>query len=313
MDRCLDRDTWQVVIESIRRASRTVRTPGRRRPRYANRLIVAMYFWAVWHDRCLSWACHRVHYHSLFRPRGALPSISQFTRRIKTDACQAIIQRVHEDLAAYGIPGLLDYLDGKALLVGCVSKDPDARSGHVSGGYGKGYKLHAYINEGRRIVVWCLTPLNTDEKCVARELLVPLLPPEVDPRNNLVLADSNYDAAPLYRAMAAHGHAMLAPLRGTSCIGPTGRRHPSTVRNMGPLRREVVRLWDEHPALARYVWEQRNNAEGTFSVLAVALGLHALPPFVRRLQRVTRWVGAKIILYHARLLAQDRAAQELAA
>jgi hypothetical protein len=74
---------------------------------------------------------------------------------------------------------------------------------------------------------------------------------------------------------------------------------------MGPQRREAVRVWDEHPELAQYVLKMRNNAEGTFSVLTVACGLH-LPACVRRLERVRRWVGCKIILYHARLLAQER-------
>ena len=37
-----------------------------------NWLIVAMYAWAVWHDRTTSWACDRGHYTGLFRPRRRL-------------------------------------------------------------------------------------------------------------------------------------------------------------------------------------------------------------------------------------------------
>jgi hypothetical protein len=314
MDQSLDRAIWQIVIDSIRRAARLTKTSGRR-PVYSNWLIVAMYLWAAWHDRCLSWACDRLHYNTLFRPRGQLPSISQFTRRIKTDACQAILQRVHEDLAARGIVTPLGYIDGKPILVSAVSKDPDAARGHVSGGYAKGYKLHAYITESRRIAVWCVSPLNTDEKTVARELLLPHLPPPLDPRCSLTLADSNYDAAPLYKAVDAYsdgGHALLAPVRGKQFVGPEGR-HPTTLREMGPQRRAALALWQQHPDLVRYVMEQRNNAEGVFSVLAMVLGLHALPSFVRRIHRVRPWIGAKIILYHSRLLAQERAAELAAA
>jgi hypothetical protein len=312
MDQSLDRDTWQIVIASVRRAARAIKSPGRR-PLYPNWLIVAMYLWAAWHDRCLSWACDRVHYNTLFRPRHTLPSISQFTRRIKTDVCQAILQRVHDDLAAQGIvTPPLGYIDGKPMLVSAVSKDPDAARGHISGGYAKGYKLHAYINERRRIVLWCVAPLNVDERTIARELLLPLLPPPIDPRCQLTLADSNYDAAPLYRAFDAcsdGGHMLLAPVRSQQLVGPAGR-HPKTLSNMGPQRRAALALWEQHPDLARYVMEQRNNAEGVFSVLAVALGLHAtLPSFVRRIHRVRQWIGAKIILYHARLLAQERAVE----
>lgn len=313
MDQNLDRDTWQIVITSVRRAARVVKDPGRR-PLYPNWLIVAMFLWAAWHDRCLSWACGRLHYNTLFRPRQKLPSISQFTRRIKTEQCQAILQRVHEDLAARGIATPLGYIDGKAILVSAVSKDPDAARGHISGGYGKGYKLHAYITENRRIRLWCVSPLNTDEKTVARELLLPLLPPPLDSRCSLTLADSNYDAAPLYKAFDAHGgHMLLAPVRGQRFVGPDGR-HPTTIRNMGPQRHTAVTMWEQHPDLVRFVMKQRNNAEGVFSVLAVALGLSAtLPSFVRRIHRVRPWIGGKIILYHARLLAQESAAALAAA
>ena len=310
MDQSLERDTWQIVVTSVRRAARVVKTSGRR-PQYPNWLIVAMFLWAAWHDRCLSWACDRLHYNTLFRPRGRLPSISQFTRRIKTDACQAILQRVHDDLASRGIVSPLSYLDAKPILVSAVSKDPDATRGHISGGYGKGYKLHAYITQSRRILLWllwCVSPLNTDEKTVARELLVPLLPPPIDPRCAVTLADSNYDAAPLYKAFDAHGdgggQALLTPLRGEQFVGPGGR-HPRTLQNMGQQRRASVELWQQHPDLVRHVIAQRNNAEGVFSVLALVLGLHALPGFVRRIHRVRPWIGAKIILYHARLLAQE--------
>jgi hypothetical protein len=274
----------------------------------------------------LSWACERLHYNALiFRPRRKLPSISQFTRRIKTDACQQILQHVHNDLATRGIDVLspLSYMDAKPVLVSAVSKDPDAARGHISGGYGKGYKMHAYITQRRRILVWCLSPLNTDEKTVARELLLPTLPPAIDSRCQLTLVDSNYDAAPLYKAFAnarddhgcSCGHALLAPVRGRQFIAdPGGQRHPGTICNMGPQRYEAVRMWERHPDLVRFVMKQRNNAEGVFSVLAVALGLSAtLPSFVRRIHRVRPWIGGKIILYHARLLAQEHAEEMLAA
>jgi Transposase DDE domain len=311
MDRCLDRDQWLVVMDSIRRSARAIDPQGRR-PRYPNWLIVAMYLWAVLHDRCLSWACHRVHYNTLFRPRGPLPSISQFTRRIKSEECRMILQRVHDDLVARGTPGLLNYIDAKALLVSPVSKDPDARRGHITGGFGKGYKFHAYITESRRVHVWCVTPLNTDEKTIAREYLLPLIPPPPDPASTLTLTDSGYDAAPLYKAFEAHGQTLLAPVRGKQFVGPDGRSKRKWTE-MGPQRRDAVKTWENHPTLANYVMEQRNNAEGTFSVLSMAMGLHALPPFVRRLPRVRRWAGAKIILYHARRRAQEMAAKNNAA
>jgi hypothetical protein len=309
MDSSLDQQQWQIVYRSIKRAARGVHWPGRK-PVYSATLIVAMYCWAVLHDQCLSWACSRVHYHSLFRPR-RLPSISQFTRRIKGDVEAAILQRLNDDLAGRGIPLPLNYLDGKPLLVSNVSKDPDAGKGHICRAFGRGYKLHAYVNENRRIRLWCVTPLNTHETVAAQMLLARATPP-TDPRCSLTLADRGYDAAPLYKLHAANGNALLTPLRGLKFVNPTGRR-ANTLQMMGPQRREALNVWEQSPSLARYVMKKRLNIESVFSVLVMSLKLHALPGFVRRLDRVRRWVGAKIILYHARLLAQEQAIKTPAA
>jgi hypothetical protein len=164
----MDRELWTLVLATVRRAAADVGwNGGRRAPRYPNWLIVAMYLWSVWHDRTLSWACDRAHYGNLFRPR-ALPSVSQFTRRVKSDDCRRVLQRVHDALAQRGLTIDEGYLDGKALPVSPVSKDRQATRGRVSGGFAKGYKLHAFVNEHRRVVAWAVTGLHADEKTVAR-------------------------------------------------------------------------------------------------------------------------------------------------
>lgn len=311
----MDREIWAAVMVAVRQASARVPTVRRRgrRATFPDWLVVAMYLWAVWHDRCLGWACDPDHYGPLFRPRklcracraGKLPGASQFRRRVRTDAVQKILQGVHEQLRACGVASETGYFDGKPLAVSPVSKDPDAARGHVSGGFAKGYKLHAYVDEHRRIVLWSVMPLSWDEKLVALEL-ADYLPPDPLGRT-LDLADSNYDSAPLHKKLHARGRRLMTRLRAQQRVGPDGH-HPVTLRQMGQARRELVAAWDERPDLCRHVLDARNNVEGVFSVLAVAGGLAALPAFVRRLERVRRYVGAKIILYHARLLAQERAA-----
>lgn len=314
MDPCLDREQWQITVTAIRDSADVVGKPLPRQ-RFPDWLIVAMFCWAAWHDKSLSWACYRFHYNTLFRPRGPLPGISQFTRRIKSESCQAILERVNQRLAASGVPSPLGFIDAKPLTVSTVSKDPDAKRGHITGGFAKGYKLHAYVTETRRIAVWVVVPLNADEKTVARELIVPNLPPTVDPRSDLILADSNYDAAPVYNLVSQNSRgerALLTPIRGKQFVGPQGRSK-DTLTAMGPHRREAIKIWETSPDLAEHLMHQRNNIEGTFSVLAMCLNMHALPGFVRRLPRVTRWITAKIILYHAKLLAQERAGVAAAA
>jgi hypothetical protein len=297
----MDRDVWVRTVEAIDRAVRAEPWPrGRRRPTYPDRLIARMYFWGVGHDRPPSWAAaDRAHCGGPFRPRGKLPSVSQFNRRVAEDHTQAILRRVQDDLARPGLPSPVYTLDGKALPVGPVSKDPDAGRGRVSGGWAKGYKLHAAVAEDGRIVCWSVMPLNVDEKVVAAEL-VARLPPPCGP-DDLVLADSNYDSAELSAQCAAAGRPLLTPLRAQQRVKPAGH-HPVTLRQMGPARRATVAAWRDHPDLCRFVLKGRVGIERNFSTLTCGGGgLGPLPAWVRTLARVRRWVGAKIALYHARL------------
>lgn len=299
----MDRDLWLVVKSAIRRACRKVKRDGRK-PKFSDELIARMYLWSVWHDRCLSWACDAGHYGDLFRPR-KLPSISQFSRRVREDRFQAILQAVHADLSADGLAAPVHYVDGKPLTVSPVSKDPDARRGRISGGFAKGYKLHAIISENRKIVIWSVMPLNAAEQSVALEMSQ-YLPPDSGGHRSLVLADSNYDSDPLHRALDQLGdRRLLSPLKGQQRV-KDGVHHPTTLAQMGPQRREAVAVHKVHPALIEYVLKQRNNAEGVFSVLSVALHVGRPPAHVRRLHRVRRWTGAKVILYNARVNVQRR-------
>ena len=56
-----------------------------------------------------------------------------------------------------------------------------------------------------------------------------------------------------------------------------------------------------------FVLKTRDEIERVFGVLTcTGGGLSSLPPWVRTLSRVRRWVGVKIILYNARLEVQER-------
>ena len=176
------------------------------------------------------------------------------------------------------------------------------------GGFARGYKLHAWMTEDRRIPLWCVTPLNVHEVPVAR-LMVEAVGVAELPARSLTLADKNYDAHDLHKEVDALGGRLLVRPKGPAVMA---RRHPVTLRQMGPARRELIELQDRRPSLLRMVLRQRVNAEGILGNLCgYGGGLTGLPPWVRRLPRVRRWVGGKIILYHARLRA--RAAKKRAA
>lgn len=278
----MDSHEWQELYRTIRAITKRMPRRGRK-PRFSDALILGMYFWSVRHDRPLCWACVRKHYSSLFRPR-RLPSVSQFCKRVNEPRFAELLQAVHEALAPVDSPQPLSYLDGKALPVGPHSKDRDARAGRTSGGYARGYRLHAWAGEDGRIPLWAVTALNVNEKRAAAELL------KHRPAESLVLADGEYDSAALYDNVDASGGQLLTPLPTNA-----GRGH----RRQSPARLRAIEMWR---GIAGYVYKERWAIERTFAHLtSFGGGLGPLPAWVRTLTRVRRWVGAKIIIYHIRL------------
>jgi IS5 family transposase len=282
----MDSQVWRTIYQTVLDVNRQLPRCGRT-PRYPDSLIVAMYLWSVLHDRPLCWASQRSHYTTLFRPR-RLPSNSQFCRRLKTDRVLRVLNEVHKQLAGHGLAPELSFLDGRALRVGAHSKDPDARKGRVSGGFARGYRLHAWGTQDQRIPLWSVMPLNWDERVVAMELA------QWAPQSPLVLADAYYDSGPLYDRLAERGSHLLTPMRKKNA----GRGH----RKYSPVRLAAIHAWN---GVAGYVYRERGEIERQFGhQVWTAGGLGPLPGWVRRLPRVRMWVGAKLIFHHARLFVR---------
>lgn len=312
----LDREQWQRTVKVIRRQSRRLqRLQGPlKRSRYSDALIAIMYFWSVLHDRPLCWAADPTHYdRRLCRP-GPLPSRSQFGRRVDSPRFDQLLQMIHVELAGPVDPSDGGLLDGKPLVVGVASRDPDAARGKIMGGYAKGYKLHLWGTSDRRIPLWSLQPLNVGEQVVAQALIA------AHPGFNseaVSLADGNYDCQRMHEALAAKGGGLLAKPRGLNLRHPEpwlqqqAHLHPKN-KGGGPVRADAVRAWRAALPTARYLYRDRVHVEGILSNLCShAGGLSPLPAWVRRLHRVRRWVGAKITLYHARLHASRALHQRL--
>jgi hypothetical protein len=280
---------WKVIYSTIRLADKSV-PRARYKTTYSDTLIVAMYFWSVINDRPLCWAADRSHYASAFRPR-RWPSRSQFCRRVQSARCQAILQTVHERLARSHETTPVTYLDARALPVGPHTTDVDAPSGWTSGGFAHGYKVHALVTEDGRFTHFSVQPLNVSEKRVAAELIAAAAPA------GWVLADGGYDSGELYDAVHRHGGQLLTPLPENA---GGGHRPASAARLF------AAELW----ALGiEPFYQKRRQVERHLGQLSsYGGGLAPLPAWVRRLQRVRRWVTAKIIIYHARLTLRTAAA-----
>lgn len=281
---------WKVIYQTIVRMNRGIERAGRR-CRYSDTLIVAMFFWSVAHDRPRCWAADRSNYHGPFRPRG-LPSRSQFCRRLASPRCQALMEAVWKALAEGDDGPTWNFMDGRALPVGPYSQDAEAGRGVIAGGFAKGYKLHAITRIDGKIRAWRVAPLNVSEKTVADELIVEAKV------TGWLLADGNYDAGRLYDLACRHGAVMFTPLPKN--VGG-GHRPQSRMRLL------AARLW-KIPGAAQ-MYGLRTTIERQFSQLSsFGGGLGPLPPWVRGLQRVTQWVGTKLMFYHVRLTSREAAA-----
>ncbi len=280
---------WRRLYRMIVRVDKAL-PPLNRRPDYSDVLIVAMYLWAVAHDRPQSWACDRRNYHRTWLP-GCLPSQSRFSRRIRSPRCQALLQGVLLVSTPDEDEDTLCFLDGRPLVVGACSKDKQALAGRVYGGFARGYRLHACMTESGYFAASKVTSNNVSEKSVAPELIDRTVP------RGLVLADGNYDSGVLYDCVARYGGQLLATMRTGA-----GRGH----RPQNENRLIAVRIWNSH---SEWIKSRRKAIDRFFGQhSSYGGGLAPLPAWVRTEARVTCWINAKIILYHNRLNLRRSAA-----
>ena len=286
----MDKDVWYQIRNAVRSAERCVPREGRR-PQYSDRQIVLMFFISVWFDRPRCFACRRDLIPSWFRPRH-LPSYSQFCRRLHTPRVIAMVKHAAHRLGQSDTPISVAYIDGKVLPISRQSGDPDATVGRSGRGWCKGYRLHALGAEDRRIKAIVVRPVNESETRIARDL-VPHAPPGCT-----VLADAAYDSRFLYEAARAQGTRFLAPIKRNAA---RSRSRTTTARLEG------IAFWTNRPEEAAKLYARRTEIERIFSQCSTCGGgLSPLPGWVRRLDRVTLWVTAKVALHNARVTAKER-------
>ena len=282
---------WKVVCAAVRSADRVVKRRGRKMV-YTDQQIVKMLFWSVRHDRPLCWACDRDSYSGAYRPK-QLPSVSQFCRRVQSPRVVAMIEHVSQRLARPSRPVEVVCVDGKALPINDYSRDAEATNGWGTGRFQRGYKLHGCVSDDDRFVGFQVHPMNVAEPTAARQMLEQVIGPGV-----FALADSNYDSSPLHALCRSRGGRLLTRLKGRA-------RSIDRVRRMEIGRRELMLLWDRQPQAMERLLHERDRIERVFGTLGNAGdGLKGLPPWVRGLEKVRRWVTVKIIFYHARLITR---------
>ena len=204
------------------------------------------------------------------------------SRRLGTTEVQRLLHLMEQHLLQLRQGGFVNVVDGKPLVVGSYSKDPDSAWGRGGSGQAKGYKLHAIYGSAPLPLRWEITPMNVSETDTAARLL-----PTFN-GGGYLLGDKLYDSNPLHDVALSNGYQLVAQ-RKRPQAGLGHRRHSSgRIRSMELLRNDF----------GTALYRCRNNIERNFGWLTShAGGLLPLPSWVRRLPRVRSWVQAKLIIH----------------
>jgi hypothetical protein len=277
------------LFGKVRAAVAALGPHRRRRNRFSNAVIVLVYFWAVIHDRSVSWACRRDSWPASLCPR-VLPSQSRMSRRLRTSPVRGLIDELEERVLRRGRPApIACAVDGKPLPIGTYSRDRHARWGRGAGGWAHGYKLHLMLSLCGTVVAWRLTPMNGDEREMARRLI------KHARCSGYILGDKQFDANFLYNEATLYGGQLVAPRQKGPTRGLGSRRQaPGRLRSKDLMENTVSNF-------GRDLHKMRDVIERKFGYLSSTGGLLThLPSWVRTYRRVRAWVQAKLIIAELR-------------
>lgn len=288
----MEHQLWKEIVVLIRRFGKQAFSAHRK---HDDIRIVETWFWAVVHDRPVSWACCRENW-----PKGKcydeLPSAATMSRRLRTPSVRQFLGRVEQEvLAPRGCP-LQWFVDGKPLMISGCSKDRQAGYGRAARCKAKGYKLHVITANDGAVAAWRVAPMNVDERVMAERML------RVANIHGYVIGDSNYDSNLLHKVCDERGNLQLvAPRR----YGPQ-HGHGHRRQTFGRLRAKAL-LENPSPTFGESLLHQRVQIERFYARLTNwGGGLTHLPPWVRTHRRVHRWIQAKLILTALRQRLRQR-------
>jgi hypothetical protein len=265
--------------------------PRRKRVWYSDALVLMVFFWAVLHDRPISWACRSNNWPAAKRDH-PLPSPATMSRRMRNFSTLYLLQMLLASLPS-PVSSLLQCVDAKPLVVGGFSKDPDAKWGQAVDAKAKGYKLFTVWSPAAATPTqWLLGPMNQAEPLAAATMIRRLQ------GGGYILGDCIYDTNALHQLCRAGGFQLLSP-----------RKKPGTQlghQTHDPARLRSIELLELRPALPIYqaslkfgpsLYACRTAIERKYGHLGnFGGGLAPLPNWVRRPHRIAPWLAAKLLI-----------------
>lgn len=281
----MERELWPVLYRLLRATAKDFHQKYVQIPAW---VVIAVLLWAALHDRPVSWACQQRHWSTTTLRPCHLPSPATMSRRVDSVGVGLLWRALEQRLRDRAQPALVALVDGKPLPIGGNSKDPDARFGRGAGSVAKGYKLHTVWSTRVVPEAWTVTPLNANEKAVAKELMGQL------PYGGYLLGDGNYDASYVYDAAFAQGYQLVAPFR-------KGKEPGSGKHYQSPHRKRSIAILQG--GFGKALYKARTAIERCYgNATSFGGGLGPLPAWVRGQERVRTWVWAKLLINAARIL-----------
>jgi hypothetical protein len=260
-----------------------------RRPagcRFSDSIVVLIHILAVVRDRSMRWA-HDQRNWPLWMRRLDRPSYSQLMRRLRSMPVRRLIATLNLEYRRWLPCSTEKFCDGKPLVVGGFSKDPDSGEGKLPGdGWGRGYMVHVLIDACGAVETFTVTALGDGEPTVMHRLVK-----LVELKGTTIRGDSNYDSNRLYAAVAEQGGRLIAP-----------RKKPGTGLGHHPHHADRLKAIEEleqsEESLKAHKRHRIRVEQALGHLTNLPFGLSPLPNFVRRKHRVALWVLTKITLYH---------------
>jgi hypothetical protein len=254
---------------------------------YSDVWVVAVYLWAVLHDRPTSWACDDRNWpESLV---AALPSPSRMSRRLRTNSVNDLLKELEMKCRDQLPSGIWKWIDAKPLPIGNCSKDRQAGYGRCASGMGKGYKFYAVCDSNGAFDAWRIASMNKDERVMAARLFRQIN------GGGYITGDSIYDSSQLYATARQSGFQLVA-VKHRGGLGHQKHR---------PERLRSIELSGH--SFGANLLNNRRGIELCFAHLTFgAAALQPLPAWVRTHRRVELWVRGKIIIRYIRKIKNAR-------
>ena len=266
---------------------------------FSDAAILAVFFWAVLHDRPISWACRLQNWPPQMRWR-SLPSPAAMSRRMRTLSVRGLMEALMSALRETASSSLVHCVDAKPLPVGGFSKDTDAKWGQAVDSKAKGYKLFSIWSDRSPVPdQWQLGPMNGCEPLVAATMVRRL------DGGGYLLGDAMYDTNPLHQRCAEQGLQLLAPRKKPGTQLGHQAHVPSRLRSIELLeiRPTMKGLGHDCQTFGPSLYACRTAIERQYGQMGnFGGGLSPLPNWVRRPHRVAVWLAAKLILNGLRIL-----------